>query len=243
MPEQRDPRLGNAFVSESSPPEPEVQQKELQVFEGTGSVKKKEKTGFVKWFCEIFWSGRTPKEVILDIIKKQLAPEGKDMLRNGAVAFLDGMIYPDSQPSNYGSGQSGNFITRYIDYSKMSNGSAPTKNAATQKALEANQQKDQETIKAGYELPSFPSYQMAADFLNSMKAEVTRYDQLSVYDMSWKRGKTIAWTWNAYGWYKDEILAIKQPSRFRQPIVVKDAKGNAVKMTHYIDMPPSHPIE
>ena len=61
--------------------------------------------------------------------------------------------------------------------------------------------------------------------------------------MSWKRGKTIAWTWNAYGWYKDEILAIKQPSRFRQPIVVKDAKGNAVKMTHYIDMPPSHPIE
>ena len=245
MPEQRDPRLGNAFVSidEAGPPKQEQQQKELQTFEGVGSVKKKEKTGFAKWFCEMFLSGRTVREVMMDILNKQIVPEGKDMLINGAVSVLYGIFYKDSTPGQYTGGQSGNFITRYIDYSKISNGSSPTKNAATQAALEANQQKDKEMLNAGYELPSFPNYKMAEDFLNSMKAEVSRYDQLSVYDMSWKRGKTIPWTWNAYGWYKDEILAIRQPSRFRQPIVVTDSKGNKIKMTHYIDMPPSHPIE
>ena len=245
MPEQRDPRAGNAFVSENSPPEPDRPQKDIQVFDGVGAVKKKEKTGFNKWFCEMFLSGRTVKEVLLDIINKQLVPEGKDMLINGAVSVLYGIFYKDSTPGQYvtGGGQSGNFITRYIDYSKMSTGTAPTKNAATQAALEANQQKDQDILKAGYELPSFPSYQMAKDFLNSMKAEISRYDTMSVYDVSWKRGKTIAWTWNAYGWNKEEILAIREPSRFRQPIVVTDAKGNKIKHTHFIDLPPSHPIE
>lgn len=242
MPEQRDPRAGNAFVSIDNPPEPE-QQKDLQVFEGVGGIRKKERTGFAKWFCEVVLSGRSLKEVLRDILTNQIVPEGRDMARNAAVAVLDGLIYKDAKPGQYVSsaGQSGNFITRYIDYSKMSG--SGTKNAATQAAYEANKEKDQETLKAGYDLPMFPSYQTARDFLNSMKAEITRYDTMSVYDVQWKRGKTVAWTWNAYGWNKDEILAIREPSRFRQPVVVTDAKGNQIRMTHYIDLPKSHPID
>lgn len=237
----REPLEGNAFVqAEESHPKGK---KDIQVFEGVGAVKKRERTGFSKWFCEVFLSGRSLKDILWDIFNEQIVPEGRDMVRNGLVSIIDARFYKDSKPGSYSSipgGSAGNFITRYIDYSKMS-GKAPTKNAATEAARTANAEKDKETLRAGFELPSFPNYKSAEDFLNSMKAEASKYDELSVYDMSWKRGIKVDYTWEEYGWNKDEILAIRSPSRFRTPIVV-DYKGTKVKMTHYIDMPPSHPL-
>lgn len=236
----RDPSEGNAFVHHDDEAAPRTK-KDIQVFDGVGAVKKRERTGFSKWLCEVFFSGRSLKEILWDIFNEQLVPEGRDMLRNGLVSLIDARFYKDSKPGSYTvQGSSGNFITRYIDYSKMA-GKAPTKNAATEAALAANKEKDKETIQAGYELPSFPNAKSAEDFLNSMKAEADKYEQLSVYDMAWKRGQKVDYGWEEYGWNKDEILAIRAPSRFRQPIVV-DFKGQKVKMTHYIDMPPSHPL-
>ena len=238
-----DPRAGNAFVNGSDNSQPR-EQKELAVFEGVGAVTKKEKTGFAKWFSEMFWSGRTWKEVWIDQRDNHIVPEGKDILFNAVVGIISSLIYrePTAGGGGYSSGSFiGNVMTRYVDYNKMS--TSGTKNQKTQEALAANKEKDKEIMKTGYELPTFPNYQSAKAFLDSMKAEAIKYEEISVYDMSWKRGKTIDWGWEEWGWNKDEILSIKEPSRFRQPIVVEDGKGNKIKMTHYIDMPPHHELK
>lgn len=239
----KDPRAGNAFVENESPPEPE--KKELQVFSGVGSVRKKEKTGFAKWFSEMFLSGRSWKDVALDVLNNQIVPEVKDSLFNAGVEIARGRFYKDASPGTYNSysgAQSGSFITRYIDYGKKSAQAAATKNAQTQAALEANQEKEKETVQAGYDVPTFPDRANAVAFLNSMKAEVSRYKEMSVHDLWWKRGKHISYTWDAYGWNEAEIMAIREPSRLPKPIIVEDGSGRKIKHTYYIDLPPSHPL-
>ena len=238
--QSKDPRAGNAFVSAEKKPDSKPRaKKDIKVFNGVGAVTKKGKTGFLKWASEMLLSGRTLKEIWVDKRDNYLVPEGKNILFNLIVDILSAKIFKEPTSGGYTpSSTSGNFIARYVDYNNLSKKQAT--NHATQTALAANQEKDKEILKAGYELPIFPNYQSARQFLDSMKAEISRYDTLSVYDVSWKRGKTISYNWEEYGWNKDEILAIPDVSRFRTPMIVEDARGNKQKMTHYIDLPPHH---
>ena len=95
-----------------------------------GSVKKTEKSAFWKWFEEMFLSGRTWKDICLDILNNQLVPEIKDGVRNGLVSLIDMRFYKDSKPASSGTPSNGSFITNYVAYGN--------KSGQTKAALEAN---------------------------------------------------------------------------------------------------------
>lgn len=207
--------------------------KEFKQFSGVTPMKKKQVNSFLGWASRMFFSGRTWKDILKDVVENQIVPELKDGFRNAIVSVIDAKIYKDYTPGSSinTSVNNGSFITKYIDYS-----SASTK--ATQQAREANQHKDEEIKKSGYELPSFPNERIAMDFLRSMQAEAHRYGQLSVHDVAWKQGKTVDYTWDAYGWTEDQIMAIKKPTRLSPPVII-----NNVKYTHVIELPKAKLLE
>lgn len=173
-------------------------------------LKQKEKTPFMKWFSEMFLSGRTWKEICMDILNNQLVPEIKDGFRNGLVSLIDMRIYKDHKPgTSSGSPSNGSFITNYVDYANVK--------AKTKAALEANKKKEEETIRSGYEIPSFKTLQQARNFLNDMHTYVNQFYRISVLDLASMMKQQVNYTWDKWGWEKDEILAIKEPTHISNP--------------------------
>ena len=172
-------------------------------------MKQKEKTGFMKWFCDMFLSGRTWKDIAMDILNNQLVPEIKDGFRNGLVSLIDMRIYKDHKTSTGGTPGNGSFITNYVDYS--------SKSAKTKAALEANQKREAETIKSGYEIPAFRTLMEAKNFLNDMHAYVNQFYRMTVLDLASMMKQTVNYTWDKWGWEKEEIMAIKAPTHINNP--------------------------
>ena len=213
------PDDGNALVPNNKPDRPA---KELKQFEGVTPVKRKPINGFLKWTSSMFFSGRSWSDILKDLYEHQIVPEVKSTVRNTIVSIVDAKL-SDSNISSTAVNATGNFLTRYIDYSAK---------AATSSKLSENKKKNEEIKKSGFEMPSFTDWGTAKGFLDSMKAEANRFGQLSVYDIAWKQGKTIDWTWDAYGWTKDMINAIKEPKRLYPPVTV-----NGEKRCYVIEMP------
>ena len=209
----------------------EDRKKDIPVFTGVYQVKKKEQEGWLRWLCRMFFSGRSLKEICKDVAEHEVIPAAQDGLRNTVVSMLDQAIYKDKAPKTVTGSTPGSFITNYVAYGEKS---------STQKALEESKKNEEETMKSGFEIPAFPSRDMAQNFLMSMHAYVKKYGTMSVHDLALMRGKTVAYTWDKWGWTAEEILAIKEISRFRDPVVVKDEKGNAIRLTHYIELPKAH---
>lgn len=222
---------GNSFARQEG--EKKKPDKVLQQFSGVGSAKKRPTNSLLSWLSKMFFSGKSWKDILKEIIEQQVVPELRDSARNAIVSAIDMKIYKDYTPGSPAGTQvsNGGFITKYLDYS-----AASTK--ATQKALEANQKKDEEIKKSGYELPAFTNERQAIAFLNSLHQEAERFGSLSVHDIAWKQGKSIDYTWDAYGWPKEMILAVKRPTRISPPMVV-----NGVKFTHIIELPPAKLLE
>ena len=198
-------------------------------------MRKKEKTAFWKWFEDMFLSGRTWKDILMDILNNQLVPEFKDGVRNGLVSLIDMRFYKDSGPSTPGTpGSSGSFITNYVSYG--------SKTSQTKAALEANKKKEEETLKKGYEIPSFTDLLKARKFLKDLHEYVDKFYRISVLDLMGWMHKSVDYTWDKWGWEKEEILAITAPKKFVTPVVTTDAKGNRVVYTHYIDLPKAHEL-
>ena len=222
---------GNSLVRGDEPEE--RPQKELEQFDGVAQMKRKQTTSFLSWVSKMFFSGKTWKDILKEVVEQQIVPELKDSARNAIVSAIDMKFYKDYTPGSSVSTtvNNGSFITKYLDYS-----SASTK--STQQNLEANQKKDEEIRKNGYELPTFTSEEKAMSFLKSMKVEAERFGQLSVHDIAWKQGKNVDYTWDAYGWTKEQILAIKRPTRISPAVVI-----NGVKYTHMIELPKAKLLE
>lgn len=216
-------------------PTAEEKRKDLPVFKGVKQVKKKESGGWWKWIAAMFFSGRSLKEICRDVLKNEVVPNVQDGVYSSLTSMLSMAIYKDRKPGTAGSAVPGSFITNYVAY-----GDRKKQQAA---ALEASKKKEEETVKSGFEIPAFPSREMANDFLMSMKAYVQKYETLSVHDLAWMQQKTIDYTWEKWGWEKDEILAIKEATRFSQPVYADDGNGGKIKLTHYIDMPKAHEFD
>jgi hypothetical protein len=157
----------------------------------------------------MFFSGRTLRQICKDVAEDILIPGIKDNVRNGLVSAIDMGIYRDHKPGGAASSTPGSFITNYV--------SSYDKKRQTQAALEANKKKDEETIKSGFEYPAFRSKKEADDFLASMHVYVQKYETMSVQDLAWMQSKSIDFTWDKWGWYRDEILAIKAPVHINNP--------------------------
>ena len=222
----------NNLVPQKEPREAEDRRKDLQQFSGVVQVKKKEKDGFVIWLCNLLFSGRTPKEILKDVFVHDVAPSIQDGIYNSGVSLLGKAIYKENQKPGTTSVTPGSFITNYVNYAD--------RNKQRAAALEATKKKEEETVSSGFENPAFTSEQEARNFLAGMHGYAQKYDTMSVHDLAWMQKKTIDYTWEKYGWDKEEILAIRDPNRFIPPMTVEDEHGNRIKLTHYIDMPKAH---
>jgi len=173
-------------------------------------MKPKERTKFGEWFSEMFLSGMTWKQILMKILNEQLVPEIKDGFRNGLVSLIDMRIYKDHKPgTNSNVGNSASFITNYVAYGN--------KKAQTAAALEANKKKEEETVKSGYEIPSFKTLQQAKSFLADMHVYVEKFYRMSVLDLASMMRQNVSYTWDKWGWEKEEILAIKEPTHISNP--------------------------
>ena len=95
----------------------EERKKAIKVHEDVGVMKRKEPTKFWKWFSEMFLSGRTWKDICMDIINNQIVPELKDGFRNSVVSMLDMRLYRDHRAGTSSpSGTPTSFVTNYVQY-------------------------------------------------------------------------------------------------------------------------------
>lgn len=202
----------------------EARAKAIRVHNDVKPLKERNKTEFAKWFSDMFLSGRTWKDIVMDIINNQVVPEIKDSFRNSVVSLLDMRLYKDHTISpGSKNGTPTSFTTNYVQYSD--------KKTQQKAALEANKKKEEETLKSGYEIPSFKTLQSARVFLQDMHDYVNQYYRMSVLDLASMQGAHISYTWDKYGWEKEEILAIKEPTHISnpdRPYIVKLPKAHVL---------------
>ena len=203
--------VGNSFAEAEREKRPDFEErkKDIVQYDGVKQVKKKPENQIWKWVKDMFFSGRTLKEILIDVAENQIVPQVKDNVRNAIVSFVDLGIYKDSRSASSSGTPNANFITNYVNFSD--------KASQQKKALESNQQKEKEVINSGYETPAFPDRKKADDFIRSLHAYVTKYQTLSVQELAWMQRKVIDYTWDKYGWEKEEILEIKEPTHLNNP--------------------------
>ena len=195
----------NSLIRANGRPTVEQRRKDLKQFSGVKQVKRKDPWWFWTWIAKMFFSGRSLKDILKDIAEHQIAPGIKDGVRNSLVSLIDMGLYEDHRTVSSSSSQvNGSFITNYVSYG--------SKDKKSSSSLESNKQKEEETIKSGFESPAFKSRKDADDFLNGMKSYVQKYETMSVQDLAWMQQKSIDFTWDKWGWWRDEILAIKAPT-------------------------------
>lgn len=208
--------------TDTRPPADE-RRKDLQQFSGVKQVKRKEPSAFWNWIARMFFSGRSLKDIAMDVAENEIVPGIRDGTRNSLVSMIDMILYKDHKPTGSPGSIPGSFITNYVAY-----GDRKKQQTA---ATEAARQKEAETVRKGFQNPAFTNRKDADDFLNSMKAYVQKYETMSVQDLAWMQQKSVDFTWDKWGWLREEILAIKTPVHINNPSV-----------PWMIDLPAAHEI-
>lgn len=181
----------------------------VPVFEGpSAGVKRKSSHPFWNWFKRMFLSDRKPRDILKEIVEQRIVPGIKDNVRNSAMATIDSFIYPGTgaAPVSVNNGvTSYNRVYNGQQSRAVSNGSTPPPDS---KAEEINKGFSNPCFKyrMATTMPDGRKAQGAEDFLNMMKSY--DYPTLSVHTMYMMQGKHIDYTWDAYGWNRDEILAL-----------------------------------
>lgn len=191
-------------------PSIEERRKDIQQFHNVKGVKKAEPGPVWTWIRKMFFSGRSLKDICIEVAEEILVPGIKDNIRNGLVNMIDMRIYEDHKPNgNPTSTPSGSFLTNYVD--------SYNSKKQTKAELEVNKKKEEETIKNGFRYPAFKTKKEADDFLASMHAYVNKYETMSVQDLAWMKSESVDYTWDKWGWYRNEILSIKSPTHINNP--------------------------
>lgn len=167
---------------------------EIPVFHGeTGQVKRTE--SFWQWMKKMFLSDRKPKDILKEIVEFRIVPGIKDNFRNTAMVTLDSFIYSGSTGPNPTS--TGNRVNYNVVYSNSS---------TTNRTIVPVADPKREEINKGFDNPCFKTQNDAYEFLILMKNY--DYPTLSVHTMCMMQKKRIDYTWDAYGWNKEEILSL-----------------------------------
>lgn len=216
-------------------PSAEERHKDLKQFAGTKSVKKAEDGPIISWLRRMFFSGKTLREILLDVAENNVVPWMKDGAYNTITSLAGQVIYRDhkSMPGPGTVSSSGGGFVNYVSFAD--------KKKQQEKAQKDQEKQDEEDIQAGFEHPAFENdppgtpkgktaLQKAQEFLEEMHRYVRKYHSLSVEDLGWMRGKVVNYAWDKYGWTEEEILGIREPTHI---------SGNT-KTPYIIMMPKAH---
>ena len=196
---------------------------EIVPFDGEVGGAKRKKGKITKWFRKMFLSDKKPSQIIKEAIEDIIVPGFKDNFRNSIVSCLDMFIYNSSRPANSSPGNNS------ISYNNIFRSSASQSPKPTAPAAASNN--NGMDLSNGFVNPCFKTRIEAERFLvNKMKAY--DYPTLSVHTMYMMMSKHIDYTWDAYGWNKEEI-ASWDPSRIITHI-------NSADWPWMIDLPQAH---
>ena len=204
---------------------------DIPEFEGdVAGVKRKEnKNKFLKWLRKMFLSDQKPSDIFMSIVENQIVPGIKDSVRNSVVSSIDMFMYQNSKPVST--------TNNNISYSKIY--SSQTNNTKVQSNQPKITSSSDQSMNEGFTNPCFKRLddeirpdgsrvQGAKSFL----ALMINYDYptLSVHTLYMMRKQHISYTWDAYGWTKEEIAN------------VKIVHINNPDYPWMIDLPPAHLI-
>lgn len=191
-----------AAVAQSQNKKPDV-----PIFQGETKQARRKNGGFWKWMKKMFLSDRNPKDIVKEVVEYNIVPGIKDNFYNGLTSAISGFIYQGGVPAGKAGVQNGVNYNRI--YSGNTRSTPPPQHTQTTN-------KDEE-INKGFGNPCFKSRstrrysdgrveQGAEEFLNLMKTY--DYPTLSVHTMYLMQRKRIDYTWDAYGWTREEILSL-----------------------------------
>jgi len=158
-------------------------------------VKRKQKGGsFLRWLRKMFLSDQKPSDIMKQVIEQQIVPGIKDNFRNSLVSSVDMFIYQSAKPN---ATQNNN-----VAYGKIFNSQSNTNKPKPQ-----NNQEETPDMNKGFTNPCFKSKMDATSFLIMMKDY--DYPTLSVHTLYMMRKQHIDYTWDAYGWTREEIQNVQ----------------------------------
>lgn len=174
-------------------------------FGGVGGAKRKEPAKFWKWMRKMFLSDKSPKDIMKDVVENQIVPGIKDNFRNSLVSSVDMFIYQGAKTINQSS------TTNRVSYNSMYQKQQQQKlNAPSTSAPKT----EEETKDNGFSNPTFrmrsnpdPNNIGAEQFLAAIKSR--EFPTFSVMDLYSMRGQSISWTWDVWGWTREELQDVK----------------------------------
>ena len=128
------------------------------------------------------------------VVEQQIVPGIKDNFRNSLVSSVDMFIYQSAKPN---ATQNNN-----VAYGKIFNSQSNTNKPKPQ-----NNQEETPDMNKGFTNPCFKSKMDATSFLIMMKDY--DYPTLSVHTLYMMRKQHIDYTWDAYGWTREEIQNVQ----------------------------------
>lgn len=190
----------------------------------TAGVKRKQENKILRWLRKMFLSDQKPSDILMAVVEQQIVPGIKDNFRNSLMSSVDMFIYPNSRPTNQPSNN--------ISYSRIYNsGNNNTNRVKTQSQPQTQNQTTSTNgvdLSSGFTNPCFQRLDEANRFLVLMQNY--DYPTLSVHTLYMMRKQHIDYTWDAYGWTKEEIANVK---------VVHINNSDFPWM---LDLPPAHVI-
>lgn len=198
-------------------------------------VKRKNKRSFLKWLQKMFLSDQKPSDILKSVLENQIVPGIKDNFRNGLFSSIDMFLYTTSKPNSTPSNN--------ISYGKMFNSQSNNTLIQNNRIQNSQQNQSSQDSNGGFTNPCFrdlkdryektdngetKKIQGAESFLALMKEY--DYPTLSVHTLYMMRKKHIDYTWDAYGWTKEEIQN------------VQIVHINNPDYPWMIDLPPAHVI-
>lgn len=158
-------------------------------------VKRKQKGGsFIRWLRKMFLSDQKPSDIMKQVVEQQIVPGIKDNFRNSLVSSVDMFIYQSAKPN---ATQNNN-----VAYGKIFNSQSNTNKPKPQTS-----QEETPDMNKGFTNPCFKSKMDATSFLIMMKEY--DYPTLSVHTLYMMRKQHIDYTWDAYGWTREEIQNVQ----------------------------------
>lgn len=196
---------------------------EIVPFDGDVAGAKRKRKGFWAWMRKMFLSDRKPSEIIMDVIENNVVPGIKDNFRNSLVTGLDGFIYQNAAPTT-NRNPSNNSISYNNIFRSQPNLPKPNQEAQNNNGID---------LSNGFVNPCFKTRMEAERFLND-KMKSYDYPTLSVHTMYMMMSRHIDYTWDAYGWNREEI-ATWDPNKIITHI-------NSSEYPWMINLPQAHVI-
>ena len=185
--------------SNSHKSQEEAKKPDIPEFQGeVAGVKRKNRGGkFLRWLRKMFLSDQKPSEIFMNVVENQIVPGIKDNFRNSLVSSVDMFIYQSAKPASASNNNN-------VAYGKIFNSAS---NNTVKTPSQPKQTESTPDMNNGFTNPCFRSKMDATSFLIMMKQY--DYPTLSVHTLYMMRKQHIDYTWDAYGWTREEIQNVQ----------------------------------